>query len=271
MHEVRVSCPVGVEYDPFSDTYVDTYSVKTYVVPEDQRPQFVTHKRAIISGNIIEVMYYQKGVAYGYKSKNNRGKNKTTNSKRSDNINRAKNNLRRVINANVNDYSKFITFTFKENLQDVGKAKIYFKRFIERFKRKYKIKLKYVYVVEFQRRGAIHFHSIFFNMPYIPSSELAEVWKHGFIKINKIDNVDNVGAYVVKYMSKDLIDDRLNGHDLYGRSRGLKVSIILTDEKKILALQDKYFDHCVYSKTYSSDYKGNITYMQYNLNRNVLR
>jgi hypothetical protein len=46
--------------------------------------------------------------------------------------------------------------------------------------------LKYVSVVEFQKRGAVHYHAVFFNLPFIVNDELAAIWSHGFIKINAI-------------------------------------------------------------------------------------
>lgn len=43
----------------------------------------------------------------------------------------------------------------------------------------------------------------------------------GFVQVNRIDHVDNVGAYVVKYMLKDTEDPRLMGENAYLHSRGL--------------------------------------------------
>ena len=267
MHEVLISNWIGTSYNLFTHEYDDDYMMTEYVVPDDQRPVFASHKKAILSGDVIEVMNYDEPVVYGYKCKYNKGKVKTTNKKRSDNINKSKMTLRRLINANVNKFSKFVTLTYRENMQDISQAKLDFKRFIQRYKRKYNVKLKYVYVIEFQKRGAVHFHVVFFNMPFVDVNKLSRIWGHGFVKINRINGVDNVGAYVVKYMSKDLLDDRLNGRDLYGRSRGLKAPIVITDEKKILALQHKYYINATYSKTYVSEHFKNITYIQYNLKR----
>ena len=268
MHRVLTSNWVGTSLNPFTNEYDDDYILTEHVVPDDQRPQFCTHKKAILSGDIVEVMNYEEPVVYGYKGKC-KGKVKTTNKKRSDNINKSKMTLRRLINVNVNKFSKFVTLTYKDNMQDVSRAKLDFKRFIQRYKRKCNISLKYVYVIEFQKRGAIHFHVVFFNMPFLDVNKLSEIWNHGFVKVNRIKDVDNVGAYVVKYMSKDLIDSRLNGRDLYGRSRDLKSPVVITDEKKILALQHKYYRNATYSNTYVSEHFKNITYIQYNFKRDV--
>lgn len=49
-----------------------------------------------------------------------------------------------------------------------------------------------------------------------------EIWGHGFVKINAIDKVDNLGAYITKYMTKDKADDRLKTEKGYLCSRNLQ-------------------------------------------------
>jgi len=56
-------------------------------------------------------------------------------------------------------------------------------------------------VIQFQDRGAIHYHMMS-DLPYIPKAKLSKIWGNGFIKINDITNVDNVGAYLIGYMNK---------------------------------------------------------------------
>lgn len=57
------------------------------------------------------------------------------------------------------------------------------------------------------------------NLPYIAAKELENIWSNGFIKINAIDKVDNLGAYVIKYMTKDHADERLQGLKAYNCSK----------------------------------------------------
>lgn len=70
-------------------------------------------------------------------------------------------------------------------------------------------------------------------MEYTESSILQEVWGNGFIKINKIDDIDNVGAYICKYLTKINSDSRLKGRKCYFNSRGLKkpVQVYLDDDE----------------------------------------
>ena len=243
---------VGESFNPFTQRYEKVYDIekteKVWVAPKGHDKKIKkTNSVAIISGHIVEIKKYSDDVYYDYtvrgSSGKGTGKKKTDNKKRADKINESKMNLRRLINANVNPFSKFVTLTFKENLTDIDEAKKIFKKFVMKLnyrrKKENKENLKYIYVVEFQDRGAVHFHCVFFNMGFMKNEELQKIWGQGFTKINRIKDVDNVGAYVVKYMQKDLIDDRLNGRDLYGRSRDLKKPIVIKKPSEVWRLSEK--------------------------------
>jgi uncharacterized short protein YbdD (DUF466 family) len=94
--------------------------------------------------------------------------------------------------------------------------------------------VKYVSVPEFQKRGAVHYHAVFFNLPLInlrdefQTGDFASNWEHGFIKAKKIAGVPNVGNYMTKYMTKDATDRRLVGRKKYFATRGLIQPIIIT-------------------------------------------
>ena len=274
----KISKLIGDEYNPFTQRYENVYSLEktetVYVAPKVHEKKLVFYnKKAIISNNVIEIVEYKENVCEGFKVTNARGgKKKGTSTKRSNNINQSKMSLRRLINANVTGKDLFITLTYKENMCSIEEGKKDFKKFIMRWNYRRKKNgldaLKYVYVVEFQKRGAVHFHCIFFNVGYIANKELNSLWGKGFVKVNKIDKVDNIGSYVVKYMEKDLIDDRLNSRDLYGRSKGnLKEPLVTKNPQDVAALEGFLKNNLVYLNTYESEYYGQITYKQYNLNR----
>ena len=84
---------------------------------------------------------------------------------------------------------------------------------------------EYLAVPEFQKRGAVHYH-LLCNLPFIEIAELQELWGQGFVKINKIDDVNNVGAYVSKYLGKEM-DERTFGKKKFFRSQNLKQSVEL--------------------------------------------
>ena len=247
-------------------------------------------KKIIQSGDIIEIYEYTEGYLKGYKLTEKEIKNRTCSESDSDtdsrerSLKRAKRDLRRLINANHGQYgdqftSKFLTLTFKENIQDIKQANYEFKKFIQRlnyycFGVK-KNNLKYTCVVEFQKRGAIHYHVIIYNMPYVKANDIANVWGNGFIKINKIDDIDNVGAYVAEYLGqaekgqgKDVADDRLQGKKSYFSSRGLFKPVEITDKKIVDAVAAALpIENLTYTADFENEHLGNISYKQYNLKK----
>ncbi|MGG5369354.1 hypothetical protein IGI67_000960 [Enterococcus sp. AZ196] len=118
--------------------------------------------------------------------------------------------IARLVDTNFGEQTKFLTLTFKEAVEDIDYANYEFNKFIKRlnydlYKTK-KAQLKYIATWELQKRGAIHYHLILFDFPYIPFKRLESIWGHGYIKINKIDvdSIENRGRYISKYFDKDL-------------------------------------------------------------------
>ncbi len=162
--------------------------------------------------------------------------------------------LARIIDCNFDDKTKFMTLTFKENIDDVAYTNYEFNKFIKRLNfylyNSKKQQLKYLAVWEKQKRGAIHYHVIFFDFPYIKHEILQKVWGHGFIKINKVDvdSKDNRGRYVSKYFSKN-IDERDYKQKAFFKSQNLKMPQI--DYLKVEGCLDFSNDNVVFTKTYS--------------------
>lgn len=248
-------------------------------------------KKIIQSGDIIEIYEYSEGYYKGYKlteneinSRRNSESDSDDTDSRERSLKRAKANLRRIINSNVGQYgkeftAKFLTLTFKENIQDIEQANYEFMKFIKRLNYHCfgikKANLKYTCVVEFQKRGAIHYHVIIYNMPYIKANDIANVWGNGFIKINKIDDVDNVGAYVSEYLGQaekgqghDIEDDRLQGKKSYFSSKGLFKPVEITDKKVVEQVAAALpLENLTYIANYENEHLGIITYKQYNLKK----
>ena len=128
-------------------------------------------KKYIITGHIIEVYEYKNyicgrggntGVKKGCADLENKLRNYcNTNQRRRDTI-------RRLACCNFNNkYDKFLTLTFADNMTDIKECNLLFKNFIKRLKYQYDLhNLKYLAVIEFQQRGAVHYH-VLLNIPYI--------------------------------------------------------------------------------------------------------
>jgi len=94
---------------------------------------------------------------------------------------------------------------------------------------------------------------------------LAKVWGNGFVKINKIDDVDNVGAYICRYMVKDMDDERFKGRKCY-LIRGLFKPVVIEDEKKVENIKNSLpREKRKVIKAYENDNTGLTVYTQYNL------
>jgi hypothetical protein len=179
--------------------------------------------KVITSGSVVEIYEYEDGNLYDYERKKTtiRGKVEPEewNGKLESNLRRARQMLRRTIWANMNHYSKFMTLTYAENMKDYEQFKKDWQRFIKNLKN-HGIVLKYLYVLEYQKRGAIHAHVVVFNDEIIPIEAIENAWRKGFVKINRIKDVKNLGAYVCKYLTKESMSSY--GSHSYHVSRGLE-------------------------------------------------
>jgi len=222
--------------------------------------------KLVASGHIIEAYVYGGGgiwvdfVSQGGRNKVKEATLEDAEKNRQDASKRSRQNVRRQVNANfVNVQSRFITLTFRDgavfDVTDVQECNKAFKTFIQRLRYEYG-DFKYLAVIEFQDatgRGAVHYHMIA-TLPYIKSSVLADIWGNGFVKINKIDHVDNIGAYLVKYMLKDVSDTRLKGQKAYLSGRNLDKPTILRgdDARRVIEAYKLGTDVAVsYSSTYT--------------------
>ena len=233
------------------------------------------HTKLINCGSVLEVIEY--GLPVVRSSRCNRigraGQGTTSVETKRDNRGktayRARQTVRNMANVNFSQNSKFVTLTFAENVVNVNQAYRMLSNFFKRLKRYLKKPPQYIAVLEFQKRGAIHFH-VLMNIPYIPHKELERLWGHGFVKINQIDDTDNIGAYITKYMTKENMDERLAGQKSYTMSRNLKKPEETTDAEVIEAvLADVCVKRVAYTAEFESEYYGSISYTQLILERSV--
>ena len=221
--------------------------------PDEYEPYY-SNENLKICGDIIYHSIYERSFRIGdrgFKRKKDTDKGKTDDELemytpeeiRGRVFRRARKRIVDLVNTNSfawkNKYNRpyppiFLTLTFKENIKDIEKANRIFSKFIQRFnynitnqKKKY---LKYVAVIEFQKRGAIHYHIVLFNLPFIKNiyDVLKNLWPVGYFKINKADNIRDVGFYIAKYMHKDFDDPRLKEHKCYFTSRDLEQPISIS-------------------------------------------
>lgn len=235
-------------------------------------------KKFIVSGDILELYEYENDIYTDYdlsKFRDHPGRcnssitdEDTKKMNRAKTSNRSARNVRRLVNSNIEEYSKFVTLTFRDDVKDLKEANYIFKKFKQRLDYQLKITSKYLCVPEFTKKGRVHFHVIFFNLPFIKNTTLEMIWGQGFIKINKIDNCDNVGAYVSKYMTKD--NEQMIEEKSYFTSRNLEKPLEIVNEKEIEILADSLSPtDVVYLNSFVNDYLGLVNYTQYNIKEQV--
>lgn len=229
--------------------------------------------------NKYEYMYLDTGEVLQCNHIDNRGQNINT-------IRYSISNLRNLINNNFigGQNELWITLTF-------GKNKIYnpndlcpvFEKFIKRLRYNYKdLKLDYIYVPEPHEKGDWHIHLLLkADKPiYIENSKLNKIWSHGFVKVNRLKDIDNIGAYVSAYLinikdgEKTKKGARLflypSGHQLYRFSKGIqkpKSEYITYNEAKEKISSDKLTFSNTLQIVTDNDFKNTIHYEYYNSKR----
>lgn len=111
----------------------------------------------------------------------------------------------------------FITLTYGQAWPSEKIAKKHLKAFIRRIRKHYP-RASIIWRLEYQKRGAPHFHLIVFRLPFIPKEKVAQVWaeiigaefcdnsreisRPPFTRIESIDNKRKAMMYVAKYVAK---------------------------------------------------------------------
>lgn len=186
-----------------------------------------------------------------------------------NNLWKARSRIRILAASNFKEGDKFLTLTFNNDnnfdINDIPACNDKYTLFIRRLAREFK-GLKYITVLEFQKRGAVHYH-ILCNIPYIEKEKLAEIWGHGFIFINEVQAANHIIRYISKYMAKYAEDKRFEKHRRYFCSTKLLRPIKLDRDEslEILKMIRKENPPAVSWNRYFSSYCGLIATEVYNL------
>lgn len=118
---------------------------------------------------------------------------------------------RDMLNANIDEVAncRWITLTYAENMTDPKKLMFDFKNFNARCRERFG-HYEYITAAEPQGRGAWHLHCVLIfpdKAPYMANDVVVDLWKQGFVTVKRLDDVDNVGAYLTAYLGDmDLTD-----------------------------------------------------------------
>ena len=251
-----------------------------------------TNQILVISGSVIELYTYFEPVRVDPLPQSSRrlpvyDRQEKKEQREASSVYRSRKHLKRLLNSNTGMHLKksgkpympiFITFTFGENITEIDQANYAFTKFIQRFtyfifgeKRN---RLRYVVAIEFQERGAVHYHAVFFNLPFRKDMKPAveKLWGEGHTKVKAIYKISDLGNYIMKYITKEQFDSRLVGKKCYFSSRNLFKSVEIKDPAKIRAFmhfvkpEEKVYEKSVDAPEYGPGY----LYQKYNLKDLVL-
>lgn len=184
--------------------------------------------KVVISGDIVEVYEYRVPISVEHRNYEIEKGTQTDEGKRYRNLQRARASIRRYIWTNITKYSKFVTLTYADSCLDYDAVVYDFKQFIKNLGRKGFKNIPWLYVTEHQKErgvkegneGSLHIHAVLFIDDFIHYDVIRECWKKGSVDIHAIDKVNNMGAYVCKYLTKEEFD--LYYKNSYHISRGLQ-------------------------------------------------
>ncbi len=209
-------------------------ALKVKSLEEHSRPNAYDEVRVKEMGNIIEVMHSERTNHKIYIKKISDSEYidlRTGEVKQCEKIdNRACNlnsvrqslgRLRDLLNTNIKDPShcRWVTLTYKENMTDPKRLYEDFKKFNMRM-RYNGYKYEYIVAMEPQGRGSWHAHLVMIfddKAPYIKNDSedpkeftMESAWGHGYTKTKKLEDVDNVGAYLTAYLGDMEMSDFKN-------------------------------------------------------------
>lgn len=199
-----------------------------------------TFRKKCFAGNVFETREFFPA-RYIFPSPKSDFSRRSSSEIRKDSIARSRQSIFDLVEGNFLNFDNpaFCTFTFAENMENPDFAFCAFRLFLRRFSRSLFGKengLEYIGVAERQKRGALHFHFVFFNLPknLIESERssrfIANLWGFGFVDVRSAkktlrgDSVRSLGAYLAKYLGKDTV--QCFGKNFFLSSRGLNRPVV---------------------------------------------
>ena len=167
--------------------------------------------------------------------------------------------------------TKILTLTKRANL-DLTQGAQYFKKFIRSISDLLHYRLQYVSVPEFQERGAVHYHMLMFNFPFMDKvyAKLRTLWGDPQVNLDTIRNQGSVEAnvrYITKYITKQATDERFFNRRRYYPSRELKRPVIITNDQMIEMIDWSLKPFQTKKDTFQTQFCGNMTSIEYDFTK----
>lgn len=229
----------------------------------------------------------------------NRSENKNS-------LNQTMKSLRYLINANFsgqpNELWSTLTFADSSLARNTNTVYLCFNKFIKRLRYKYGNDLEYIAILEpheikdgdIKNWHGYHFHLLLKSYMrknlFIPHEDFENVWGLGWCRIERLNNVDNIGAYLSAYLTnieessensnnvnnkgkkKYIKGARLwlypKGIRLYRKSKGIKkptrIKMTYAEARAIIGVEPHYRKKILIE---IDDFQNTIIYEQFNRRR----
>lgn len=172
---------------PHENLPFDTETLRPYVCTKDIEIDFETGEEIIYNDDI--------------RFMRERAKSRLDNLRA---VRQACNNFKWLVRANERQIRLFVTLTYAENMTDTKRLYNDFRSFWIVLKKHVPKVTGYLVAMEPQKRGAWHAHMMLLSKdPFlrIPNSQINEWWGRGFTKVQRVNNVNDVGAYLTAYLT----------------------------------------------------------------------
>jgi len=178
-------------------------------------------------------------------------------------IRRASLSFMRLVKTNLYGFGVPVlaTLTYGPNMEDIREARKDFNAFARRAGRQFGDQFAYIVVMEFQQRGAVHFHGFFWGLPEGAARTerstrlVASLWKKGFADLVQTDGHQKLAWYLSKYFTKGLQDHRLWRRRVFVASKNV-LRPTVTRDAIIAALELSTEDIRIYEKEYDTLWLG---------------
>lgn len=205
-----------------------------------------SYEKIVQSGNLIEVYQYAKLPNPPRHKKRSKRRHERLPFKSERHVKRAVFNFRRKVRSTlVLGAPHLVTLTILE-ITSIAVAYKLFTQFGVRLRKLYGKEIIWLTVPEFQKRGAVHFHSLIWNLSHDihvtekDSRGIQNLWGYGYVDIIPTDGSPALSGYLAKYMSKAMHDDRLVGKKAYSCSRNALSPVSLNTKTSVALFKEEF-------------------------------
>ncbi len=211
------------------------------------------YEKIVQSGDLIEIYEYEKApprapIARHKRRKETwedklRRKNRT---KSERHIKRAVFNFRRKVRSTLIYGTPHMFSLTMYEIVDIALAYKIYTQFCVRLRKVFGKEVIWITVPEFQKRGAVHFHCLVWDLPYDiheierDNRHIQHLWGYGYVDVIATNGSPKLSGYLAKYMSKAMYDDRLFGKKAYSCSRNALSPMFLKTKTQVAFLKEEF-------------------------------